>query len=85
MVSNLIIHGTPLRDHTVLYENVVMLWVCALLMKLVVRWSKISGLCYTCELKFIIARCAPRIFFGEGVGWDDREAIYKLRLILKSM
>lgn len=65
-VSNVITHGIPFRGHTVLCENVVMLFVCALLIKCMVRWSKISGLCYTCELNFNIARRAPRIFNGEG-------------------
>jgi len=65
-VSNVTTHGTPFRGHTVLCENAVMLFVCALLIKCMVKWSKISGLRYTCELKFNTAKCAPRIFNGEG-------------------
>jgi hypothetical protein len=69
-VSNVITYRTPFRGHTTLCENVVMLFVCALLIKCMGRWSKISGLRYTYELNFNVARCTPRIFIGEGgLGW----------------
>jgi hypothetical protein len=69
--SNAIIYGTPFRGLTILYENVITRLVCALLLKFVVRCSKITGdcntrKCVTCERKFIIAKHTPKVFHWRG-------------------